>query len=169
MINVPNILSFMRLPLAFLFLQESVTIRVFGIVLAMATDWLDGFLARRYKQTSLTGRLLDPITDKFFVCFILTIFVREGQIKLWEALTFFTRDVSVFIFGFYLLCTDKLKNYAFRPFWSGKIITTIQLILLLALTVKISVPVYFFFIMLSLGAFSLLELFFKRDKTPSLT
>ncbi len=161
MINLPNILSFLRFPLAFLFLQENIVYRIFGIVLAMITDWLDGFLARRYKQTSTTGRLLDPLTDKFFVCFILTVFVREGQISVLEALTFFARDVSVFIFGLYLLYTDKLKNYTFRPFWSGKIITTIQLILLLALTFKLAIPTGFFLLMLFLGFVSLIELFSK--------
>lgn len=162
--TLPNFLSFLRFPLAFLFLQENVIYRVFAIFLAMATDWLDGFLARRYKQTSVTGRILDPVTDKFFVCFILTIFVKEGQIKLWEALTFFTRDLSVFIFGLYLLFKKKLNSYSFQPFWSGKIITTIQLFLLLAMTLKIAVPFYFFFMMLVLGFISLFELFSKNHK-----
>jgi CDP-diacylglycerol--glycerol-3-phosphate 3-phosphatidyltransferase len=162
MMTLPNILSFLRFPLAFLFLQENIAYRVFGIVLAMMTDWLDGFLARRYSQTSNIGRLLDPMTDKFFVCFILIIFAREGQIKLWEALTFFTRDLSVLIFGSYLLLKDKLKTYTFRPFWSGKIITTLQLFLLLALTIKFIIPVEFFILMLFLGCFSLIELFYKN-------
>jgi CDP-diacylglycerol--glycerol-3-phosphate 3-phosphatidyltransferase len=162
MMNLPNILSFLRFPLAFLFLQENVTFRIFGIVLAMMTDWLDGFLARRYQQTSKVGRLLDPLTDKFFVCFILTIFVQEGQIKLWEALTFFARDLSVLIFGSYLIFAGHLKNYSFSPFWSGKIITTLQLFLLLALTVKFVIPGYFFMLLLILGGISLVELFCKK-------
>jgi len=165
MMTLPNILSFMRFPLAFLFLQENVAFRISGIVLAMMTDWLDGFLARRYHQTSKIGRLLDPLSDKFFVCFILTIFVIEDQIKLWEALTFFSRDLSVFIFGSYLALTRKFKSYTFRPFWSGKIFTTIQLFLLLGLTMKLIIPAYFFSLMLILGAISLFELFFKSNTT----
>ncbi len=163
LINVPNILSLMRFPLAFLFLQDNVLIRVIAVVLAMITDWLDGFLARRYHQTTTTGRLLDPLTDKFFVCFILTVFVFEGQIKIWEALTFFTRDLSVLIFGCYLLLSDKFKTYQFPPFWSGKIITSLQLALLLLLTLQIAIPSYFFIVMFLLGCLSFIELFIKSN------
>jgi len=162
MINLPNILSFLRLPLAFLFLQESTLTRVLCIALAMITDWLDGFLARRYRQTSSAGRLLDPLTDKFFVCFILSILIKEGQIKFLEALSFFARDASVFIFGSYLLYSNKLKDYIFRPFWSGKIVTTIQLFMLLGLALKIAIPSHFFWILLLLGTGSLIELFVYR-------
>lgn len=162
MMTLPNFLSFLRFPLAFLFLQENMVCRVFAIFLAMVTDWLDGFLARRYKQTSITGRVLDPITDKFFVCFILIIFVKEGQVKLWEALTFLARDASIFIFGLYLFLKNRLKNYGFQPFWSGKIFTTIQLFLLLSMTFKIVIPYYFFLFLLFLGFISLLELFTKN-------
>ena len=165
LINVPNILSLMRFPLAFLFLQENVLIRVIAILLAMITDWLDGFLARRYHQTTATGRLLDPLTDKFFVCFILTVFVYESQLKIWEALTFFTRDLSVLIFGFYLLLSDKFKTYNFPTFWSGKIITSLQLALLLLLTLQITIPSYFFIAMFFLGCFSFVELFIKSNKS----
>lgn len=166
MMTLPNILSLMRFPLAFLFLQNNVNYRITAILLAMFTDWLDGFLARRYQQTSNLGRLLDPLTDKFFVCFILAVFVHENQIRVWEALSFFSRDLSVFIFGSYLFFSKKLTNYTFPPFWSGKIITTIQLVLLLALTVKIVIPTYFFILMLVLGGISLIELFSKNNKFP---
>lgn len=162
MINLPNFLSFLRFPLAFLFLQENVLFRITGILLAMLTDFLDGFLARRYKQTSVAGRLLDPITDKFFVSFILIIFVKEGQIKLWEAFTFFSRDLSVLIFGLYLFCKNKVDTYSYAPFWTGKIMTTVQLTLLLGLTLKLHIPNFVYSFMLLLGFICLIELFSKE-------
>ncbi|HLQ86089.1 MAG TPA: CDP-diacylglycerol--glycerol-3-phosphate 3-phosphatidyltransferase [Salinisphaeraceae bacterium] len=43
--------------------------------LALATDWLDGWLARRWQQTSSLGAFLDPVADKLLVCAILVMLV----------------------------------------------------------------------------------------------
>lgn len=43
--------------------------------LALATDWLDGYLARRWNQTSAFGAFLDPVADKLIVCAVLVMLV----------------------------------------------------------------------------------------------
>ncbi|MDA3922276.1 MAG: CDP-diacylglycerol--glycerol-3-phosphate 3-phosphatidyltransferase [Salinisphaera sp.] len=61
-------LMFVRLP-GF----NEVAAVLFGI--ALATDWLDGHLARRWNQTSAFGAFLDPVADKLIVCAVLVMLV----------------------------------------------------------------------------------------------
>ena len=75
LLNIPNALSFLRLPLAVLFIvTDSPWLRALIIVLAAITDGLDGWLARRLGQQTGAGQLVDPITDKLFV-------YRKGEFK----------------------------------------------------------------------------------------
>ncbi len=72
--NLPNILTLLRIVLIPVFVvlfylpvpwsHVAVTV-VFGI--AAFTDWLDGYLARRWQQTSAFGAFLDPVADKLMV------------------------------------------------------------------------------------------------------
>src|ERR1700722_11169840 len=57
MISIPNFLSLMRFPLALVFLQENRLYRIIAIILALITDGLDGFIARRYKTANRLGTL----------------------------------------------------------------------------------------------------------------
>lgn len=81
--NLPTCLTLFRLLLVpvvalFLFLpffpgQNLLTTATFG--LALLTDWLDGWLARRWDQTSNFGAFLDPVADKLIVCAVLVLLV----------------------------------------------------------------------------------------------
>jgi CDP-diacylglycerol--glycerol-3-phosphate 3-phosphatidyltransferase len=64
-------------------------------VVASATDWLDGFLARRWRQTSASGALLDPIADKILVLGVLAAFVWLGRAPSWLVAAIALRDVAV--------------------------------------------------------------------------
>lgn len=159
---LPNLLSFLRIPLAFVFLDDNPLLRSIAIFLAMATDVLDGYLARHYKQTSRLGFILDPLADKFFVLFVLGTFIYGQQLTFWESISFFSRDIAAFIFGSYLLITQKIFDYQFPPFWCGKISTALQLACLLALTLNLSVPAYVYWTFVALGIASLFELLSKQ-------
>ena len=69
-ITFSNFLSILRGPLALFFIIDNAFYRCLAIVLAMATDSLDGYLARRFQMTSQIGAFLDPLMDKFFVFFL---------------------------------------------------------------------------------------------------
>ena len=71
--NLSNFLSILRIPLAFALVTDFSLYRALAIGLAMITDGLDGYLARRYRMTSQVGAFLDPLTDKFFVFFAIMI------------------------------------------------------------------------------------------------
>lgn len=166
MMTLPNLLSFLRIPLAFLFLEQDTYIRAFALLAAMATDFFDGFLARRYNLSSSLGATLDPITDKFFVTFVLAIFLIEGKLSFAGAASMLARDVAVFLFGVYLLVTRSWDSYKFHSIWCGKITTTLQLLSLFALTFNQPLPTPTFAIFTLLGVFSFLELYlFPMKKT----
>ena len=65
MLSLHNGLSFLRAPLAFLFLIENTTFRIVAILLAMLTDSIDGYLARRCKAVTRFGAILDPRWTNF--------------------------------------------------------------------------------------------------------
>jgi CDP-diacylglycerol--glycerol-3-phosphate 3-phosphatidyltransferase len=66
---------------------------VFAI--AMATDQIDGWLARRWQQTSSFGSLLDPIADKVLVLAALTMLIGEGVAPAWMVAAIVAREIAV--------------------------------------------------------------------------
>lgn len=101
LINIPNLLSLSRIPLAVIVFACTVqgawlaALIVFSI--ACATDWLDGWWARRYGPLSLIGRNLDPLTDKILVCgaFIYLIIVPAAGILPWMVVVVVGRELLV--------------------------------------------------------------------------
>ncbi len=63
--------------------------------LAMATDQVDGWLARRWNQTSAFGSLLDPIADKVLVMAALVMLVGEGIVPAWMVAAIVAREIAV--------------------------------------------------------------------------
>jgi CDP-diacylglycerol---glycerol-3-phosphate 3-phosphatidyltransferase len=162
MITLPNCLSILRLPLALAFLQENVAYRILAIVLAMVSDWLDGYFARKYSLSSRLGTLLDPLMDKFFVFFVLEILINENRLTLLQAATMICRDFSVILFGFYLTWKGNLGKYQFRAIWCGKVTTFMQFTVLLGLTFRVAFPPWIFAIFIVLGLLALIELYTTR-------
>ena len=64
-------------------------------VVAMATDQIDGWLARRWNQTSAFGSLLDPIADKVLVMAALVMLVAEGVAPAWMVAAIVARELLV--------------------------------------------------------------------------
>ncbi|MBS4165125.1 Uncharacterized protein NEOC65_000172 [Neochlamydia sp. AcF65] len=164
LLSLPNLISFCRIPLAFLFLQENIFWRVIAILLAMLSDGLDGYLARRQKITTKFGTLLDPSTDKFFVIFVASVLIGEGRLMLWQAIALICRDIAVLIFGIHLLLDKRLGHYQFRAIWCGKVTTFLQFIVLVGLTLQAKIPDPFFITFILLGLLSLVELTIPREK-----
>lgn len=164
MLNLSNSLSLLRAPLALLFLFESPAIRITAIVLAMITDSVDGYLARRYHAISRLGTILDPAMDKFFVIFALSVFLGEGRLELWQLGAMLSRDVANCLFGIYLSLSGHWQSYEFRAIRWGKITTALQFLVLIGLTFEIVFPWYLYFTFVVFGALALYELLqFKKS------
>ncbi len=163
MLNVSNLLSFLRMPLAFLFLQKNTFLRVTAIVLAMASDIFDGYLARRNNTTTKLGAILDPAMDKFFVYFVLFIFYLENTVQLTEAAALLSRDIAICIYGLYLLLTNKWAGLKIKPLCFGKITTALQFLVLIGLTLHYQFSYYIYSLFMILGFLALIELFFRKN------
>lgn len=60
-----------------------------------ATDWLDGFLARKLNQTSAFGAFLDPVADKFLICACLLVLVDLQRVDVFVALIIIGREIAI--------------------------------------------------------------------------
>jgi CDP-diacylglycerol--glycerol-3-phosphate 3-phosphatidyltransferase/cardiolipin synthase len=66
-----------------------------AFIVAAVTDWLDGWLARRWDQTSAFGAFLDPVADKLMVVAALLILLNMGRVDLLIALVIIGRELTI--------------------------------------------------------------------------
>jgi len=158
MITISNGLSIIRIPLAFIFLSQNIYLRIIAIVLAMFTDSIDGYFARKYKSASRFGAFLDPAMDKFFVYFILITFLLENQIKLWQAFAMISRDFALIIFGIYLGISKKWSHCEIKAVRWGKVSTAMQFCILIGLTLKLKFSLFIYALFIVLGILAFIEL-----------
>src|SRR5215217_3446049 len=92
--RLPNILSCSRLVLAAGFVASGGAEAQVGLIgAAAATDFLDGWIARRVKATSRWGALLDPIADRVFVLTVVATLLFTGMLSTWEYFVLILRDL----------------------------------------------------------------------------
>jgi CDP-diacylglycerol--glycerol-3-phosphate 3-phosphatidyltransferase len=97
-LTLPNALSVLRLIGVPLFLwlvlgPHADTAALAVLIVAGASDWLDGKLARAWGQISRVGQLLDPLADRLYIVAIVTAFVLRDIIPWWLAAALVGRDV----------------------------------------------------------------------------
>ncbi|MCI5158041.1 MAG: CDP-diacylglycerol--glycerol-3-phosphate 3-phosphatidyltransferase [Candidatus Electrothrix sp. AUS1_2] len=63
--------------------------------IAAATDWVDGYLARRFKAVTTLGKLMDPLADKLLVATALIMLIPLGRLPAWVALVILAREMMV--------------------------------------------------------------------------
>ncbi|MFA7325351.1 MAG: CDP-diacylglycerol--glycerol-3-phosphate 3-phosphatidyltransferase [Candidatus Kapaibacterium sp.] len=97
--SVPNIISYFRILVApfflFFFISDNdtlVLISIFLFILGAISDWLDGWYARRFNQSSKWGVFIDPLADKILNSTAFLAFVFEGIIPFWMVLIIILRD-----------------------------------------------------------------------------
>lgn len=162
MFTASNSLSFIRAPLAFLFLQDNSTLRIIAIILAMVTDTIDGYLARRSQSVSRFGAILDPTMDKFFVYFAMTVLFLESKMAPWEMAAMLSRDFFLCLYGLIMLAGGKWKTIVFRAIKWGKVTTALQFVVLIGLVAGITFPWIIFASFILMGWLAFLELFQVR-------
>ncbi len=158
MITLSNILSFIRAPLALLFLQKDPAIRFIAILLAMITDSVDGYFARKYKSASRFGAILDPAMDKFFVYFALGALFLESQINLWALIAMLSRDACLIIYALLALIRRDWASLTLRPIRWGKATTALQFFILMSITFNLHFPWHLYAIFVFMGIFAFFEL-----------
>ncbi|MDY6935389.1 MAG: CDP-diacylglycerol--glycerol-3-phosphate 3-phosphatidyltransferase [Spirochaetota bacterium] len=130
--NIPNLLSILRIVLIPLFLYlifiPNVQSRVLALIVfcfASLTDLLDGWSARKLGQETSTGKFLDPLADKFLVISALIAFlILDSLIPFWMILIIVSRDILITFMRYLAL----KENRILRTTRFGKIKTTFQMI-----------------------------------------
>jgi CDP-diacylglycerol---glycerol-3-phosphate 3-phosphatidyltransferase len=133
--RLPNLLSLSRLLLAVLFIPAGRAARIALICLAGATDFLDGWLARRTNTTTRLGALVDPISDRLFVLVAIVTYVLNGELSVVESLLLLSRDIATALGFFVARLVPGLRAVEFKARFPGKVVTVLQLVTLLALVV----------------------------------
>jgi cardiolipin synthase len=107
-LTAPNVISFARIALIPAFVELLLKERTRGAGLALfaivaASDWLDGYVARRTGQISALGKLLDPTADRLAIAAGLIALTIAGAIPLWAVLLVVGRDAMVLAVGAFVL------------------------------------------------------------------
>lgn len=158
MLSLSNALSLLRAPLALLFLTERPVLRLIAIVLAMITDSVDGYLARRFRSATQFGAILDPAMDKFFVFFALGVLLLEGRLEIWQACAMIARDFFLCVFAIYLAIGGKWQHYECRSIRWGKATTALQFFVLIGLSAEIALSWHVYTLFVIFGCLAFIEL-----------
>ena len=137
-VNVPNLLTWLRilaiplllaiyyLPDRWLGPQEKNLTATILFVGAAVTDWLDGYLARRWNQTSAFGAFLDPVADKLMVAAALIVLLQLHRVDALVAVIIIGREIAISALREWMANLGKGKSVAVNLL--GKIKTVSQLV-----------------------------------------
>lgn len=99
-LTIPNLVTVVRLLCVpvFLWLLFGVEDRVAAAILLAvlgATDWVDGYVARHFHQTSVVGTVLDPVADRILLGTAVIALMIDGSVPFWVGLLVIIREVAV--------------------------------------------------------------------------
>lgn len=136
-LNIPILLTWLRIILiplliAIYYVPES-WVQFVGrdpaatvvFVVAAVTDWLDGYLARRWQQTSAFGAFLDPVADKLMVAAALIVLVQLGRLDAILAAIIIGREITISALREWMAQIGASKSVAVHMI--GKLKTAVQM------------------------------------------
>ena len=115
--NLLSILRVLLIPFLLHFIAQGPTAQLqtfLLLLIAGATDIVDGWVARRYNQVSRLGKILDPLADKIFLACLLGGLVLWRDLPLWLLGMLFVRDLGIVLVGGLLLRSQGLVIAANR-------------------------------------------------------
>ena len=111
-LTIPNVLTIGRLiflfPFVFIALDSPIVGAVLAAILAF-TDFLDGWIARRFNQTSELGRILDPISDRALFLTTFVVFIATDSIPIWFVVVIGTREALIALGTIIVLFKKKIR------------------------------------------------------------
>ena len=137
-VNVPNLLTWLRIlaiplllaiyyfPDRWLDPQEKNLAATILFVGAAVTDWLDGYLARRWNQTSAFGAFLDPVADKLMVTAALIVLLQLNRVDAIVAVIIIGREIAISALREWMAKLGQGRSVAVN--FLGKIKTVSQLV-----------------------------------------
>ena len=105
-------------------------------IIASLTDFVDGYIARRYNQTTDLGKFLDPLADKLITIAAMVMFCEWGVFPGWALMLVLTREFAVT--GLRLIAVQK--GTVIAAGWSGKVKTASTMVGLCAMMALPGIP-----------------------------
>lgn len=131
--NTANKLTMLRVILIPVFLVLAYSQRMYAAfavyIIACITDFVDGYVARHYDQTTNFGKFMDPLADKVLVLAAMCYFVEAGWMPGWVVAVVLFREFAVS--GMRLIAVEQGRVIAAA--WSGKIKTACTMVCLCAM------------------------------------
>lgn len=135
--NLPNLLTWARilaipllvgifyLPLGLTEFDRNLFSTIVFVTAAI-TDWIDGWLARRWNQTSAFGAFLDPVADKLMVCTALVALIELGRLDPIVGLIIIGREITISALREWMASVGARASVAVN--WMGKAKTIAQMV-----------------------------------------
>lgn len=123
---IPLVVGVFYLPDTWLSPFEKSAASTAVFIIAAVTDWFDGFLARRWNETSAFGAFLDPVADKLMVAGALLVLVQFNRINAVIAFVIIGREIAISALREWMAQIGASKSVAVSSV--GKIKTTAQMI-----------------------------------------
>jgi CDP-diacylglycerol--glycerol-3-phosphate 3-phosphatidyltransferase/cardiolipin synthase len=141
--NIPNALTWLRIVMIPLFVvvfylpdawlsppaKNWTAMTIFAV--AAITDWLDGYLARRWGEVSAFGAFLDPVADKLMVAAALIVLVWLGRAESYLAMIIIGREIAISALREWMAQLGRGKSVAVA--FVGKVKTVAQMTAIIAL------------------------------------
>jgi cardiolipin synthase (CMP-forming) len=122
---IPLVVGVFYLPPAWLPMQDRNLAATIVFIVAAVTDWFDGFLARRWNQTSAFGAFLDPVADKLMVAGALLVLVQMDRCNAILAFIIIGREITISALREWMAQIGASKSVAVNSI--GKIKTAAQM------------------------------------------
>jgi cardiolipin synthase (CMP-forming) len=123
---IPLVVGVFYLPLSWLPRADQNLSATLVFIVAAVTDWFDGFLARRWNQTSAFGAFLDPVADKLMVAGALLVLVWLDQVNAVIAFIIIGREIAISALREWMAQIGASKSVAVSSI--GKIKTAAQMV-----------------------------------------
>ena len=125
-VAIPAFVAVLYFPEDWLTERQANVISMWIFIAAAVTDWLDGWLARRWNQTTSFGAFLDPVADKLMVAAALIVLTEKGFVDPFASLIIIGREITISALREWMAHIGQSKSVAVNIL--GKVKTVGQLV-----------------------------------------
>lgn len=167
--SIPNILCYLRILLVPVFIyvyfvveKDTHYISVAILTISSLTDFLDGYIARKYNMITQLGKLIDPVADKLTQITVAIALVYKYPAYIWLVIIIFVKDLMLLLVGLHLF--KKTGRHIAQAELPGKIATCVFFvvsILLLAFSIASSIANIMIYV--TVGLMFIAMIYYAKD------
>jgi CDP-diacylglycerol---glycerol-3-phosphate 3-phosphatidyltransferase len=139
-LTIPNQLTILRIILTpiflYFFLQNTTEYKLIGTIIFMiagATDWYDGYVARKFNVITRWGQFMDPLADKILISAALCVFAYLGYIYWWMVIVIVVRDFFITFLRMFALHLGKSIVTSYFAKWKTMVQMTAVVVFIIYL------------------------------------